>query len=115
MAIAMLRLQIGRHPNPDTAAALEEAIQRLDHLARINKILYQHGQGDVQAGEAGWFSLLPCRIGVGETLATAGRGRGERHGQWSAPLRWLHCCMRARPYKFGSSGLARGSRRGWDP
>jgi PAS domain S-box-containing protein len=43
MAIAMLRLQIGRHPNPETAAALEEAIQRLDHLARIHEILYQHG------------------------------------------------------------------------
>src|SRR5215204_2937668 len=26
MAITMLRLQIGRHPNPETAAALEEAI-----------------------------------------------------------------------------------------
>ena len=43
MAITMLRLQIGRHPNPETAAALEEAIQRLDHLARIHEILYQHG------------------------------------------------------------------------
>ena len=51
MAIAMLRLQIGRHANPETSAALEEAIQRLDHLARIHEILYQHGQGDVQAVE----------------------------------------------------------------
>lgn len=48
MAIWMLRLQIGRQGNPEISEALENAIQRLDHLARIHELLYRQDSNDVQ-------------------------------------------------------------------
>jgi len=48
MAIAMLRLQMRRHDNSEISAALDEAVQRLDHLARIHEILYRQDSNDVQ-------------------------------------------------------------------
>jgi PAS domain S-box-containing protein len=48
MAIAMLRLQIGRKGNTEVSAALEDAIHRLHHLARIHEILYRQDSNDVQ-------------------------------------------------------------------
>jgi PAS domain S-box-containing protein len=39
MAVAMLRLQMGRGGNADVSNALENAIQRLDLLARIHEVL----------------------------------------------------------------------------
>jgi PAS domain S-box-containing protein len=61
MAISMLRLQIGRQVNPEVSEALENAIQRLDHLARIHELLYRQDSNDVQAvGMAGYLTEL-CR------------------------------------------------------
>jgi len=48
MAISMLRLQIGRQGNPEISEALENAIQCLDHLARIHELLYRQDSNDVQ-------------------------------------------------------------------
>ena len=44
MAIAMLRLQMGRQDKPEVSQALEDAIQRLDHLARIHENSISPGQ-----------------------------------------------------------------------
>ena len=59
MAIAMLRLQIGRQGNAEVSGALEDAIQRLDHLARIHEILYRQDSNDVQRVDmAGYLGEL---------------------------------------------------------
>jgi PAS domain S-box-containing protein len=59
MAMAMLRLQIGRQGNAEVSAALEDAIHRLDHLARIHEILYRQDRNDVQRVDmAGYLSEL---------------------------------------------------------
>jgi PAS domain S-box-containing protein len=59
MAIAMLRLQMGRQDNADVSQALDDAIQRLDHLARIHEILYRQDRNDVQRVDmAGYLGEL---------------------------------------------------------
>ena len=59
MAIAMLRLQSGRQGKAEVSAALENAIQRLDHLARIHEILYRHDTNDIQRVDmAGYLTEL---------------------------------------------------------
>ena len=61
MAIAMLRLQIGRQGKAEVSAALENAIQRLDHLARIHEILYRHDNNDVQRVDMAGYLTDLCR------------------------------------------------------
>jgi PAS domain S-box-containing protein len=59
MAISMLRLQIGRQGKPEVSEALENANQRLDHLARIHELLYRQDSNDVQAVDmAGYLTEL---------------------------------------------------------
>ena len=61
MAIAMLRIQVGSQPDAKASVALEDAVQRLDHLARIHEILYEQAHDDVQAVDmAGYLGEL-CR------------------------------------------------------
>lgn len=61
MAISMLRLQIGRQDNPDVSEALENTIQRLDHLARIHELLYQQDSNDVQSVDMAGHLTELCR------------------------------------------------------
>ena len=61
MAISMLRLQIGRQDNPEISEALENAIQRLDHLARIHELLYRQGSHDVQSVDMAGYLTELCR------------------------------------------------------
>jgi PAS domain S-box-containing protein len=64
MAMAMLRLQIGRQGEPKVSEALENAIQRLDHLARIHELLYQQDSNDVQSiNMAGYLTELCQNFG----------------------------------------------------
>ncbi|MBO1909379.1 PAS domain S-box protein [Microvirga sp. 3-52] len=59
MAISMLRLQMVRQGNPGVSEALENAIQRLDHLARIHELLYRQDSNDVQSVDmAGYLTEL---------------------------------------------------------
>jgi two-component sensor histidine kinase len=61
MAIAMLRLQIARQSKTEVSEALEDAIGRLEHLARIHEILYRQDSNDVQRVDmAGYLGEL-CR------------------------------------------------------
>ena len=61
MAIAMLRLQIGRQDRPEVSEALEDAIQRLDHLARIHEILYRQDSDDVQRVDMAAYLSELCK------------------------------------------------------
>ncbi|MCB8821303.1 sensor histidine kinase [Microvirga rosea] len=61
MAISILRLQIGRQDNPEVSEALENAIQRLDHLARIHELLYRQDSSDVQAVDMAGYLTELCR------------------------------------------------------
>jgi PAS domain S-box-containing protein len=64
MAISMLRLQVIRQGNPDVSEALENAIQRLDHLARIHELLYRQDSHDVQSVDmAGYLTELCQNFG----------------------------------------------------
>ena len=61
MAIAMLRLQMGRQDKPEVSEALEDAIQRLDHLARIHEILYRQDSDDVQRVDMAAYLSELCK------------------------------------------------------
>lgn len=61
MAISMLRLQIVRQDNPVVSEALENAIQRLDHLARIHELLYRQDSNDVQSVDMARSLTELCR------------------------------------------------------
>ena len=61
MAIAMLRLQMGRQDKPEVSQALEDAIQRLDHLARIHEILYRQDSDDVQRVDMAAYLSELCK------------------------------------------------------
>jgi PAS domain S-box-containing protein len=61
MAISMLRLQVIRQDNPDVSEALENAIQRLDHLARIHELLYRQDSHDVQSVDMAGYLTELCR------------------------------------------------------
>lgn len=64
MAISMLRLQIAREDNPGVSEALENAIQRLEHLARIHELLYRQDSNDVQSVDmAGYLTELCLNFG----------------------------------------------------
>jgi two-component sensor histidine kinase len=61
MAILMLRLQMERQGNPGVSGALENAIQRLDHLARIHELLYRQDSNDVQSVDMAAYLTELCR------------------------------------------------------
>jgi PAS domain S-box-containing protein len=61
MAIAMLRLQMGRQDKPEVSQALDDAIQRLDHLARIHEILYRQDSDDVQRVDMAAYLSELCK------------------------------------------------------
>ncbi|WP_262029187.1 PAS domain S-box protein [Microvirga sp. Mcv34] len=61
MAISMLRLQIARQGDPNVSEALENAIQRLDHLARIHELLYRQDSNDVQSVDMAAYLTELCR------------------------------------------------------
>ncbi len=61
MAISMLRLQMARQGNPGVSEALENAIQRLDHLARIHELLYRQDSNDVQSVDMAAYLTELCR------------------------------------------------------
>ena len=61
VAIAMLRLQMGRQDKPEVSQALEDAIQRLDHLARIHEILYRQDSDDVQRVDMAAYLSELCK------------------------------------------------------
>ncbi len=61
MAISMLRLQVARQSNPGVSEALENAIQRLDHLARIHELLYRQDSNDVQSVDMAGYLTELCR------------------------------------------------------
>ncbi|MGO4389477.1 sensor histidine kinase [Microvirga sp. 2YAF29] len=61
MAISMLRLQIARQDNPGVSEALENAIQRLEHLARIHELLYRQDSNDVQSVDMAGYLTELCR------------------------------------------------------
>jgi PAS domain S-box-containing protein len=61
MAISMLRLQMARQGNPGVSEALENAIQRLDHLARIHELLYRQDSNDVQSVDMAGYLMELCR------------------------------------------------------
>lgn len=64
MAISMLRLQMARQGDPGVSEALENAIQRLDHLARIHELLYRQDSNDVQSVDmAGYLTELCLNFG----------------------------------------------------
>ena len=61
MAISMLRLQMVRQGNPGVSEALENVIQRLDHLARIHELLYRQDSNDVQSVDMAGYLTELCR------------------------------------------------------
>ncbi|MXQ12338.1 sensor histidine kinase [Microvirga makkahensis] len=61
MAISMLRLQMVRQGDPGISEALENAIQRLDHLARIHELLYRQDSNDVQSVDMAAYLTELCR------------------------------------------------------
>jgi two-component sensor histidine kinase len=61
MAVSMLRLQMARQGNPGVSEALENAIQRLDHLARIHELLYRQDSNDVQSVDMAGYLTELCR------------------------------------------------------
>jgi PAS domain S-box-containing protein len=61
MAISMLRLQVARQNNPGVSEALENAIQRLEHLARIHELLYRQDSNDVQSVDMAGYLTELCR------------------------------------------------------
>lgn len=61
MAISMLRLQMARQGDPSVSEALENAIQRLDHLARIHELLYRQDSNDVQSVDMAAYLTELCR------------------------------------------------------
>jgi len=61
MAVSMLRLQMTRQGNPGVSEALENAIQRLDHLARIHELLYRQDSNDVQSVDMAAYLTELCR------------------------------------------------------
>ena len=61
MAIAMLRSRWGGKTSPEVSQALEDAIQRLDHLARIHEILYRQDSDDVQRVDMAAYLSELCR------------------------------------------------------
>jgi PAS domain S-box-containing protein len=61
MAISMLRLQMARQGNPGVSEALENAIQRLDHLTRIHELLYRQDSNDVQSVDMAAYLTELCR------------------------------------------------------
>lgn len=61
MAISMLRLQMARQGDPGVSEALENAIQRLDHLARIHELLYRQDSNDVQSVDMAGYLTELCR------------------------------------------------------
>jgi len=61
MAISMLRLQMARQGDPGVSEALENAIQRLDHLARIHELLYRQDSNDVQSVDMATYLTELCR------------------------------------------------------
>ncbi|WP_230533618.1 sensor histidine kinase [Microvirga roseola] len=64
MAISMLRLQMARQGDSGVSEALENAIQRLDHLARIHELLYRQDSNDVQSVDmAGYLTELCQNFG----------------------------------------------------
>ncbi|MBD2748864.1 PAS domain S-box protein [Microvirga sp. BT688] len=60
MAISMLRLQMARQGDPGVSEALENAIQRLDHLARIHELLYRQDSNDVQSVDMAAYLTELC-------------------------------------------------------
>lgn len=61
MAISMLRLQVARQGSPEVSEALENAIQRLDHLARIHELLYRQDSNDIQSVDMAGYLTELCR------------------------------------------------------
>jgi PAS domain S-box-containing protein len=61
MAISMLRLQMARQGDPGVSEALENAIQRLDHLASIHEILYRQDSNNVQSVDMAAYLTELCR------------------------------------------------------
>jgi PAS domain S-box-containing protein len=61
MAISMLRLQMARQGDPGVSEALENAIQRLDHLARIHELLYRQDSNDVQSVDMAAYLTELCQ------------------------------------------------------
>ncbi|MBL0405636.1 PAS domain-containing protein [Microvirga aerilata] len=61
LAISMLRLQVARQGNHEVSQALENAIQRLDHLARIHELLYRQDSNDVQSVDMAGYLTELCR------------------------------------------------------
>jgi PAS domain S-box-containing protein len=61
LAISMLRLQVARQGNHEVSQALENAIQRLDHLARIHELLYRQDNNDVQSVDMAGYLTELCR------------------------------------------------------
>jgi PAS domain S-box-containing protein len=72
MAISMLRLQIGRQDNLEVSEALENAIQRLDHLARIHELRYRQDSNDVQSVDMAGYLTELCR-NLGHLQSTEGQ------------------------------------------
>lgn len=60
MAVSMLRLQMARQGNPGVSEALENAIQRLDHLARIHELLYRQDSNDLQSVDMAAYLTELC-------------------------------------------------------
>jgi PAS domain S-box-containing protein len=60
MAVSMLRLQMARQGNPGVSEALENAIQRLDHLSRIHELLYRQDSNDVQSVDMAGYLTEVC-------------------------------------------------------
>ncbi len=61
MAISMLRLQMARQGDPGVSEALENAIHRLDHLARIHELLYRQDSNEVQSVDMADYLTELCQ------------------------------------------------------